>query len=212
MTCHVYKRAVERPAGRPRPRTAPRANSVAAPDGATGKCIVTDETLLIQRVRSGDTAAFEQLYRRHAGRIYALCRRMTGNTSEAEDRTQEIFVRAWEKLPAFAGNSAFYTWLHRIAVNHLISAHRKQQSRVRLEQADEDAAPARHISPPNQLPQRIDLEAAIARLPERARLVFVLHDVEGYKHDEIAQLTGMAPGTSKAQTHRARKLLREMLT
>ena len=172
---------------------------------------VTEEQALVSQVQAGNMVAFEALYHRHVNRIYALCLRMTANRSEAEDRTQEAFVRAWEKIGTFDGNSSFYTWMHRITVNLLISAHRKQQGRDEREQDVEEAARGFSLRPAAAPRERLDLEAAIARLPERARQVFVLHVVEGYRHEEIATITGMAPGTSKAQAHRARKLLREML-
>jgi RNA polymerase sigma-70 factor, ECF subfamily len=172
---------------------------------------VTDEESLIERVQEGHTDAFEQLYRQHVSRIYALCLRMTGNRPEAEDRTQEVFVKAWQKISSFEGRSSFHTWLHRIAVNLLISAHRKNTNKDRYEFSVEDTAQVQGAGVSDRTTQRLDLESAIAKLPERARMVFVLHDVEGYKHQEIASLTGMATGTSKVQAHRARKLLREML-
>lgn len=187
-------------------------NGGMAHDDRRKRGAVTEEDRLIARVRAGDARAFEGLYRLHVNRIYALCLRMTASRSEAEDRTQEVFVRAWEKIDSFEGNSAFHTWLHRIAVNLLISAHRKRAIRRDHDQPHEIPAGQHPTAAPDRTPERLDLEAALARLPERARTVFVLHVVEGYQHDEIAALTGMAVGTSKAQSHRARKLLREMLS
>ena len=166
----------------------------------------TAEPLLIRRAQSGDRSAFERLYRAHVGRIFALCRRM--QPGEAEELTQRVFVRAWEKLPAFRGRSAFGTWLHRLAVNVVLTERRsaaRREARVVLAEAP---AP----QPVGPLAAGMDLERAIAGLPERARQVFVLHDIEGYRHAEIAALMGTAEGTAKAQLHRARRLLREALS
>lgn len=160
---------------------------------------------------SGDREAFERLYRANSGRVFALCVRMVGDRSSAEELTQDVFVRAWNKLGQFRGDSSFSTWLHRLAVNVVLNV-RKQQGRHRLrhEEMDEES---------NSLPQsglpvpgmRLDLEAAIAMLPPGARRVFVLHDVEGYTHEEIAAQTGVTTGATKSQLHRARMLLREAL-
>jgi RNA polymerase sigma-70 factor (ECF subfamily) len=166
----------------------------------------------------GDRRAFERLYRAHVNRVFSLCARMCGNRTWAEELTQDVFVRAWEKLPLFRGESAFSTWLHRLAVNVVLNARKSEgRERARREEprAAEDeggdrmddlasAAAPRHAD-------RLDLEAAIAALPPGARRVFVLHDVEGYKHEEIADMLGVTAGGSKAQLHRARLLLREAL-
>lgn len=158
------------------------------------------ELSLVRAARSGDVDAFEALYRRHGDRIYALCLRMTGDPAAAEDLTQDAFVRAWSKLGGFRFESAFGTWLHRLAVNVVLRALEKRR------EATLDAVPELGAAPrPSGL--AIDLERAIGALPPRARLVFLLHDVEGYKHAEIAEATGIAVGTSKAQLHRARRLL-----
>jgi RNA polymerase sigma-70 factor (ECF subfamily) len=163
----------------------------------------------------GDRRAFERLYRAHVQRVYSLCARMCGDRRRAEELTQDVFVRAWEKLTLFRGESAFSTWLHRLAVNVVLNA-RKSEGRERSRIEDDDgegdgvaglpAPTARHHA------ERLDLEAAIAGLPPGARRVFVLHDVEGYKHEEIAEMLGVTAGGSKAQLHRARMLLREALT
>jgi RNA polymerase sigma-70 factor (ECF subfamily) len=163
------------------------------------------------RAARGDTSAFERLYRRHTGRVNALACRMSGR-QEAEDLVQEIFVRAWEKLHLFRGDSAFGTWLHRLAINLIVERFRSAAAR-RAGQHDGQAEvmemlPARPARPE----ARLDLEAALRHLPAGAREVFVLHDVEGYRHAEIAELLGIASGTSKAQLHRARQLLRGLLT
>ncbi len=167
--------------------------------------------MTVVRAKKGDLSAFETLYRDNVGRIFALCLRMTGDRTEAEELTQEAFVRAWRKIGSFRGESAFSSWLYRLAVNVVLSDRRARRSNL-LRMVPEDAAP------PDQLPRLrplhglgIDLDRAIGELPDGARRVFVLHEVEGYSHEEIAGLLGVAVGTCKAQLHRARKLLREAL-
>lgn len=158
---------------------------------------------------SGDTHAFERLYRRHVTRIHNLVRRMHGN-DDADEVTQDVFVRAWEKLGTYRGEAAFSTWLHRLAVN-VVLGRREERGRRRNRFSEEEtfieAAPARRTTPEESM----DLEAAMARLPAGAREVFVLHDVEGYRHEEIADMLGLATGTSKSQLHRARMALRAWL-
>jgi RNA polymerase sigma-70 factor (ECF subfamily) len=160
----------------------------------------------------GDVDAFERLYRAHVARVHSLARRMAG-AHQADELTQDVFVRAWQKLSTFRGESAFSTWLHRLAVNVIIERFRSQateRSRFVDARDDEDAEPVVPVPAPAHT-DRLALEAAIAALPDGARRIFVLHDVEGYKHDEIAQLLNIAAGTSKAQLHRARTLLRRHL-
>jgi len=173
----------------------------------------------VDRARAGDQAAFEQLYRDHVGRVYALCLRMTADVGRAEELTQDVFLRAWTKLSTFRGDAAFSTWLHRLAVNVVLADRRSLGKRwALLKGADElepyEGAAARagrtELGGPRK-GDRMDLDAAIATLPEGARTVFVLYEIEGYRHEEIADATGTAVGTSKAQLHRARKLLREAL-
>ena len=160
---------------------------------------------------TGDRGAFEKVYRAHAGRVFAICVRMAGSRQVAEELTQDVFVRAWQKLGQFRGEASFSTWLHRLAVNVVLNA-RKQDGRRsgRHEEMDEEshslAAPG--LSVPGD---RLDLEAAIAKLPPGARRVFVLHDVEGFTHEEIAGMSGVTTGATKSQLHRARMLLREAL-
>ena len=164
----------------------------------------------ITRALEGDGSAFEALYRQHLGRVYALCRRLCRDETEAEELTQEAFVRAFEQLALFRGESAFGSWLHRLTVNVVLGKWRGQnryRQRVLALDDFEDFDPPQ----PPQEATSIDLERAITRLPKGARTIFVLHDVEGYQHDEIAEMTGLAVGTSKAQLHRARRLLREAL-
>jgi len=161
---------------------------------------------------AGDRQAFERLYRIHANRVFSICARMSGSRVMGEELTQDVFVRTWEKLPQFRGESAFSTWLHRLAVNVVLNARkteskrasRTEQSDVEDDRRDEMARAPLHI-------ERMDLQDAISKLPEGARRIFVLHDVEGYKHEEIAGMMGITSGGSKAQLHRARLLLREAL-
>jgi RNA polymerase sigma-70 factor (ECF subfamily) len=165
---------------------------------------------------SGNRAAFERLYHEHVRRVFSLCARMVADRDRAEELTQDVFVRAWEKLHLFRGESSFNTWLHRLTVNVVLNA-RKSDGRLqsRFEQQDDeqggmDALPG-VVGMPLAPGDLLDLEDAIGRLPPGARRVFVLHDVEGYKHEEIAEMLGVTSGATKAQLHRARMLLREAL-
>ena len=167
---------------------------------------------LVQRAQDGDLEAFRELYRENAGRVYAVCLRMAADAGRAEELTQEVFVRAWKKLGHFRGESAVASWLHRVAVNVVLESWRSEQRREARVQSAGDLSQLAGIPAPRLAPEeRIDLERAIASLPPGARMVYVLHDVEGYRHREIAKLTGSAVGTSKAQLHRARRLLMEAL-
>jgi len=170
-----------------------------------------EETELVRLARGGDRSAFETLYRRNAGRIYGLCLRLTGRTAEAEDMTQEAFIRAWQKLDSFEGRSLFSSWLHRLAVNVVLNDRRGRPTPDEVEPiGDRDPIAAGNTSTGARSDVG-DLEAAIARLPEAARHVFVLHEVYGYTHGEIGEIAGIAEGTSKAHLHRARSLLKEAL-
>ena len=171
------------------------------------------ETRQVERALAGDRHAFEQLYRSHCDRIYALCWRMCGGDKPlAEDMLQEAFVRAWNKLHLFRGDSKFGTWLHRLTVNVVLSDKRIRVKRLQREQELGEAVERTMVGASDVTAGlRRDLEAAIAGLPERARTVLVLYDIEGYRHGEIAEMTGMAVGSSKAQLHRARRLVREAL-
>jgi RNA polymerase sigma-70 factor (ECF subfamily) len=171
----------------------------------------TSEQELVSRARAGDVEAFGELYRRNAGRVYGVCRRLAGEAALAEDLTQDVFVRAWEKLGSFRGEAAFSTWLHPLAVNVAIGALRSRRRGGTSAGALDDARTPEPVAPSRSPEVALTLETAIDRLPAGAREVFVLHDVVGYRHDEIAGLTGIATGTSKAQLHRARRLLREAL-
>jgi len=172
-----------------------------------------DDAELVKLARDGDRAAFEKLYRRHRDRIYGLVWRLCGGDSAlAEDLLQEAFVRAWRKLDRFRGDSRFGTWLHRLSVNVALSDRRIRVRRIEREIAMEGSVERTAKGAADvYADKRMDLEQAVARLPERARTVLILFDIEGYKHAEIARMTGMAEGSSKAQLHRARKLVREEL-
>jgi len=172
-----------------------------------------DEASLVDAARQGDIAAFESLYRANRNRIYGLVWRICGgDVSLAEDLLQESFVRAWQKLDSFRGESRFGTWLHRLSANVALSDRRTRVRRVRNEVVMEESVERTAVGDRDVFAdKRMDLERAITRLPERARTVLVLFDIEGYRHAEISKMTGMAVGSSKAQLHRARKLLREEL-
>lgn len=172
---------------------------------------VPREPDIVGRAKRGDVGAFETLYRSHVDRIYGLCLRMVVDRARAEDLTQEAFLLAWRKLGSFRGRSAFATWLHRLAVNVVLGELRSAKRRDDKHEALA-AEPREQQSPLTGAPETcLDLEAAVAGLSPRARQVFLLHDVEGYRHREIAELTGMSEGTSKAHLHRARGLLRKRL-
>lgn len=157
----------------------------------------------------GDGAAFERLYRAHVARVTALARWLIG-TDEVDDAVQEVFIRVWEKLGTFSGQSAFGTWLHRVAVNHLLRRRQRRAIHWSRHTADEEALTA--VAGPVSRPDlKVALETTVGRLPAGAREVFVLHDMEGYTHEEIGQSLGIDPGTSRSQLHRARMLLRGML-
>ncbi|PYS87844.1 MAG: RNA polymerase subunit sigma-24 [Acidobacteria bacterium] len=170
---------------------------------------------LAQLAAGGDKSAFEELYERHQRRVYSLCLRMTGNVAEAEDLAQEAFIQLYRKIGSFRGESAFTTWLHRLTVNQVLMHFRKKG--VRMEQTTDDGdVPVQVVKGtenPNQMPviDRIALERAIDKLPPGYRAVFVLHDVEGHEHEEIARLLGCSVGTSKSQLHKARMKLRTLL-
>ena len=164
---------------------------------------------VVRRAQRGDVDAFESLYRKHAPPVYALCRRMSGDDREARELVQDVFVRAWERLASFRGQSAFATWLHRLAVNTVLERFRgAKRDDLRFNDEDVDLLGGSFEA---QADARIDLDAALARLPHGARVAFVLHDIEGYSHDEVAELTGTAPGTARAQAWRARRALLKLL-
>jgi RNA polymerase sigma-70 factor (ECF subfamily) len=164
---------------------------------------------------AGDRRAFERLYRQNVTRVFSVCARMVADRNRAEELTQDVFVRAWDKMHLFRGESSFSTWLHRMAVNVVLNA-RKADGRLRAKFEDTDEDQGLDVMPMRASSigagEFLDIEAAIAKLPPGARRVFVLHDVEGFKHDEIAEQLGVTTGATKAQLHRARLLLREALT
>ena len=177
---------------------------------ATTQTEIGDEAKWIKQAQKADSRAFERLYRLHIDRVYGLCLRMTGNVAEAEDCAQEAFIQAWSKLSKFRGDSAFATWLHRIAVNSVLGRMRKsKREQDRIQVASEVSPAQASIGDSSNLR---DLSNAIDRLPEGARHVFVLSGVYGYSHEEASNMLGIAVGTSKAQLHRARRLLSQQLT
>lgn len=183
----------------------------------TGELSEADAIRLAQK---GDAAAFEQLYRLHSRRVYALCLRMVGNTAEAEDLAQEAFLQLFRKIHTFRGESAFSTWLHRLAVNVVLMKLRKKTlPETSLEETtepdEETGGPRRDIGGLDVLLSgsidRVNLERAVEQLPPGYKTVFVLHDVQGYEHNEIAEIMGCSIGNSKSQLHKARMRLRELL-
>jgi RNA polymerase sigma-70 factor (ECF subfamily) len=177
------------------------------------------EAEAIDRAKLGDGACFEALYGLHKRRVYSLCLRMTGNTAEAEDLTQEAFLQLYRKIATFRGESAFSTWLHRLAVNVVLMHLRKKglpevSLQETLEPTEEDG-PKKDIGAHDQVLagsiDRVNLERAIESLPPGYRIIFVLHDIEGYEHNEIAEMMGCSIGNSKSQLHKARMKLRDLL-
>ncbi|HEX5107550.1 MAG TPA: RNA polymerase sigma factor [Vicinamibacterales bacterium] len=171
---------------------------------------------LARRCGQGDMAAFEELYRTHAPRLYTLMLRMTGSEADAEDLLQEVFMQAHRKLAGFRGESSLGTWLYRMAVNQCLDFLRGRQTRMaRATGSYDDDEVAEPEAPAPVIPaaiSRVDLERAIARLPDGCRTAFVLHDVEGFAHQEVAAMLGISEGTSKSQVHKARFRLRSMLS
>ncbi len=170
---------------------------------------------LAQKAATGNIAAFEVIYERYHRRTYSLCLRMTNSQSEAEDLTQEVFIQLFRKIGSFRGDSAFSTWLHRLTVNQVLMHFRRRS--VKNEKTSEDGEmPEQTVSGtenPNKMPvvDRIALKKAIGELPNGYRKVFILHDIEGYEHEEVARMLGISVGTSKSQLHKARLKLRGLL-
>lgn len=183
---------------------------------SAGSVVVADdrqrEIALARLAASGDERAFERLYAAHAARVHALCLRMCGSRQRAVELTQDVFVHVWERLGTWRGESALASWIYRLTVNLVLSNARADSRRHTWEMPD-DPDTTRHAREGDEprIHDALDLEDAIARLPDGARTVFVLHDVEGYQHREIAAMTGTAEGTCRAQLHRARRLLIEAL-
>lgn len=166
----------------------------------------------IRRAQAGDVDAFELLYNEHAGRIYALCLRLkAGDRSDATELMQDVFIRAWRRLSTFRGECALSSWLHRLAVNTMLENARSDSRRIARVLPMDDTSRLAGAARSSGADLKMDMESAIASLPRGARLAFVLHDVEGYQHQEIAQQLSVSVGTVKAQLHRARRLLRERL-
>jgi len=177
----------------------------------TGKVGVTDAELAA-RCQAGDTEAFETLYRQHASRIYALASRMAGSAEDGEDLLQEIFLQAFRKIGGFKGEAALGTWLYRLALNHCLDFVRSRQAKMNKLTETLDAETSFEPTARRETPiARLDLERAVERLPEGCREAFVLHDVEGFDHKEVADLLGIAEGTSKSQVFKARMKLRGLL-
>ncbi len=168
-----------------------------------------DEQVFLARARQADQAAFAELYRLHVGKVYGLCLRMTGNASEAEDCTQDAFIQAWRMLDRFRGDSAFSTWMHRVAVNTVLGRMRKERREQDRLRAVGDMQGQEQTSGDSSNME--DLQQAVDQLPSGARHVFVLHAVYGYSHEETGDMLGIASGTSKAQLHRAKRLLAQQL-
>ncbi len=178
------------------------------------------ESEAIRLAQQGDATAFERIYRLHSRRVYALCLRMVGNTAEAEDLTQEAFLQLFRKIHTFRGESAFSTWLHRLAVNVVLMRLRKKSlPETSLEETtepdEETGGPRKEVGGPDLLLtgsiDRVNLERAIEQLPPGYKSVFVLHDIQGYEHNEIAEIMGCSIGNSKSQLHKARMRLRDFL-
>lgn len=175
-----------------------------------------DDTALVDRCRRGDLAAFEELYRAHAGKLFSVAYRMVGNAADAEDLLQEIFLSAHRKLDGFRGESALGTWLYRLATNHCLDYLRSRAARTHQLTDTLDDEPGLYEAGMQGLAEqtvtKLDLERAMARLPEGCRAAFILHDVQGLEHREVADALGIAEGTSKSQVHKARLRLRAFLS
>jgi RNA polymerase sigma-70 factor (ECF subfamily) len=186
------------------------------PNGQTSQSIEpSSDYALARRAAESDMSAFEEIYDRHHRRVYSICMRMLQNATEAEDLTQEVFIQLYRKIGSFRGDSAFTTWLHRLTVNQVLMHFRKRS--VKMEKTTEEGeTPVQIVNGtenPRQMPvvDRIALDAAIAQLPPGYRSVFVLHDIEGYEHEEVAKILGCSVGTSKSQLHKARLKMRKLL-
>jgi RNA polymerase sigma-70 factor (ECF subfamily) len=193
----------------------------AAPPVSPGASNELNQAEAIRRAQAGDPAVFEYLYRLHSRRVYALCLRMVKDAAEAEDLTQETFLLLFRKIHTFRGESAFSTWLHRLAVNLVLMRLRKKSlpsfSIEAIPDTDDETAPLRslELGAPDPILEgaidRLNLARCIQQLPAGFRKIFVLHDIQGYRHREIANLLGRSVGDSKSQLHKARKRLRESL-
>lgn len=186
---------------------------------ATEACELS-ETQAIRLAQRGDAGAFERLYRLHSPRVYSLCLRMLRNADDAEDSTQDVFLHVFRKIQGFRGDAAFSTWLHRVAVNTVLMRFRgsKEAKTSTLDDSNsnrENGAPSREAGAPDPhlegYVDRVAIEKAIAELPPRCKLMFVLYDIQGYAHREIARIAGCSVGNAKSQLHKARVRLRQLL-
>lgn len=177
--------------------------------------IASSDFELAQSAAAGDMKAFEEIYNRHHRRVYSLCLRMLQNTAEAEDLTQEVFIQLYRKIGSFRGDSAFTTWLHRLTVNQVLMHFRKRTVKYEktTEEGDTPVQIVKGTENQAKMPivDKIALEKAIEQLPNGYRNVFVLHDIEGYEHEEVARILGCSVGTSKSQLHKARLKMRKLL-
>ena len=189
------------------PRVTPLADGIGACDEGDSRAM--DD--IVRRAQGGDVDAFEMVYRTHLPAIHALCIRMCGDAREADELVQDAFVRAWEKLGSFRGQSALATWLHALAVNVVLERWRSAKRDALRMVDDPEGLAMNSVATDPDTDARMDLAVALRRLSAGARAVFVLHDIEGYAHDEIATMTGIAAGTSRAQLFRARRALARML-
>lgn len=178
---------------------------------ASNRFMTDDELALIRKVKQGDRRAYHQLYQQYCDRVYGICYRLLGEVSCAEDATQEVFIQVWHKIASFREQSKFSTWLYTVATNLAVTQYRKRNTWwSRFRSSDDEEQPVEQGSY-NDIHFEHGLEAKIQRLPEQARMVFVLFAVEGYRHEEIATMMGIAVGSSKAQYHRARQLLKQWI-
>jgi RNA polymerase sigma-70 factor (ECF subfamily) len=181
----------------------------------TRESALPDDSADVKAAAAGDRRAFERLYRTHVNRVFSICTRMCGSRVRGEELTQDVWVRVWEKLPQFRGDAQFSTWLHRVTVNIALTERKNEaRSRKRIveDESESGETPLQRASVTPGYGDRMDITAALETLPAGARQIFVLHDIEGYKHEEIADMCGITAGGSKAQLHRARLLLREALS
>ncbi|MGE0041223.1 MAG: RNA polymerase sigma factor [Vicinamibacterales bacterium] len=176
----------------------------------------TSDRALVARIRGGDGGAFEELYQQHASRLYNLAYRMAGGAQDADDLLQDIFLLAYRKIGGFRGESSLGTWLYRLAMNHCLDVLRSRQARMgqQTDSLDADGAPpvASPGTPALGAVNRLDLERGVSQLPPACRAAFLLHDVEGFGHQEVGAILGISEGTSKSQVHKARLRLRAFLT
>lgn len=189
------------------PQIAANDNVIAASE----RFMTDDEARLIAKVKQGDRHAYHQLYQQYCDRVYGICFRLLGEASSAEDATQEVFIQVWKKIGSFQQQSKFSTWLYTVATNLAVSQYRKRNTWWSRFRSSDDEQHAMEQGAYQDVHFEHGLEAKIQRLPEQARMVFVLFAIEGYRHEEIATKMGIAVGSSKAQYHRARQLLKQWI-